>query len=64
MSLETSDKLGGFPYPKLGENNYGSWSGDMKAKLMEKRCWREAVVSSNRPSDPLEVAVLSAVAVV
>ena len=31
MSSETSDKLG---FPKLGENNYSSWSVDMKAKLI------------------------------
>ena len=37
MSSETSDKLG---FPKLGENNYSSWSVDMQAKLMDKRYWR------------------------
>ncbi len=52
MSSETSDKLG---FARLGEQNYGRWSGDMTGKLMEKRCWRVVSGESKRPTDPLEV---------
>ena len=52
MSSETSDKLG---FPKLGENNYSSWSVDMQAKLMDKRYWRGHIETEKRPSDPLEL---------
>ena len=52
MSSEsTSDKLA---FSKLGEKNYNTWSGDMMAKLMEKRCWK-VTKSDSRPSDALEV---------
>ena len=51
-SESTMDKLG---FGKLKQNNMKSWSGDMKAELMKKKCMA-VVRSDTTPADPLELA--------
>ena len=49
MSSEaTSTKV---DFPKLGEDNYITWSGNMKALLMQKRVWPVVKGTCLRPSD-------------
>ena len=49
MSSEaTSTKV---DFPKLGEDNYITWSGNMKALLMQKRVWPVVKGTRLRPSD-------------
>ena len=48
MSEATTTKI---DFPKLGEDNYITWSGNMKALLMQKRVWSVVKGSRSRPPD-------------
>ena len=48
MSTEATTKV---DFPKLGEDNYITWSGNMKALLMQKRVWRIVKGVIPRPAD-------------
>jgi hypothetical protein len=41
--------------PKLGENNYRIWSGNMKAYLMKKRVWGHVSGTLVAPTDPTKL---------
>ena len=48
MSEATTTKI---DFPKLGEDNYITWSGNMKALLMQKHVWSVSKGSCSRPLD-------------
>ena len=52
MTESSHDRLG---FPKLGESNYASWSGDMTSELMRKKVWRWVETNKQSPSDPLDL---------
>ena len=52
MSSTSSESLG---FPKLGEENYPSWSKNMKAKMMEKSCYMVVSGEITGPTGSLDL---------
>ena len=48
MANQTSESIASFP--KLGEDNYSSWSKNMKAYLMQKKVWAIVKGTDIKPS--------------
>src|ERR1700749_154430 len=48
MSNQSSESMASFP--KLGEDNYSSWSKNMKAFLMQKKVWAIVKGTDVQPS--------------
>ena len=49
MSNQDTESIASLP--KLGENNYRVWSGNMKAYLMKKRVWKHVKGGLADPTD-------------
>ena len=48
MNTSTSESIASFP--QLGEDNYSSWSKNMKAYLMQKKVWAIVKGTDEKPS--------------